>query len=392
MQAATTLSPAPITGQATPAAPPFPRLWPPLFFVGLFWAAGIVVGQLDKPYFHGFLYGMASAAVLTLLFFGWWWTRRKVRLRDRLLGFLLVVGGGVIALPFADRSVGGFGLLFTGLPAALTAWALWMALAKQLSLPLSGAGALAVVWLTWASFTLFRLDGVDADLKGDFRWRWSLSAEDRFRAERAARASEAAAVSTDQPLSAGPGDWVAFRGPEREGVVRGIQIPAGWSETPPRPLWRQRVGPAWSSVIVVGDRLFTQEQRDEKEAVVCYDAATGKQVWVREDAARFWEAVSGAGPRATPSFAAGRLYTLGATGILNCRDAATGRRHWSRDVTGDAEAKIPQWGFSGSPLVIDDKVVVYAGGQAKKDLLAYRVGDGELAWGAPVGQGSYASP
>src|SRR5581483_8563696 len=115
-------------------------------------------------------------------------------------------------------------------------------------------------------------------------------------------------------------------------------------------------GPAWSSVIVVGDRLFTQEQRDDKEAVVCYDAATGERVWVHEDAARFWETVSGAGPRATPTFAYGRLFTLGATGILNCLDAATGRRHWSRDIAKDAKAKVAGWGYSGSPLVAEGKV------------------------------------
>jgi hypothetical protein len=346
------------------------------------------VARLDKPYFYGFLYGMASAALLTFVYFGWWWTRRRIRLSDRLLGFLLVIVGGLIVAPLCDRSVGVFGLLFSGVPFALTAWTLWMLLARMLSLSPSGVGALAIVWLTWSFFTLIRLDGLTADLQGDVRWRWSPSAEDLFRAERAARQDQASEEPDGEPVSATAGDWITFRGPQRDGVIRGVTISADWSANPPRQVWRQRVGPGWSSVIVVGDRLYTQEQRDENEAVVCYDARTGKQRWVHEDRCRFWESVSGAGPRATPTFADGRVYTLGATGILNCLDAGTGKQYWSHEVTKDDPGKVPMWGFSCSPLVADDLVVVYGG----NNLLAYRVQSGELVWRAGVGQGSYSSP
>src|SRR5262245_46110733 len=186
---------APTPVATTGPAPPVPaaplRLWPPLLFVALYWGAAFVVGRVEKPYFYGFLYGMASAALLALFFFGWWWTRRQVRLRDRLLGFLLVVMGGVVVSPFCHPSVGGFGLVFSGVPVALTAWALWMAVAKWLSLSFNGLGALVVVWLTWSSFTLTRIDGLNADLQPDLRWRWTPSAEDMFRAERAAQEDDA---------------------------------------------------------------------------------------------------------------------------------------------------------------------------------------------------------
>src|SRR5262249_31642408 len=135
-----------------------------------------------------------------------------------------------------------------------------------------------------------------------------------------------------------------FRGPDRDGVIHGVTIDTNWDTAPPKRLWRRRVGPAWSSVIVIGDRLFTQEQRGPPETVVCYEASTGNEVWIHEDTCRFYETVSGAGPRATPTFADGRIFTLGATGILNCLDAATGKRHWSHDIAADAPAKIPQWG------------------------------------------------
>jgi outer membrane protein assembly factor BamB len=291
-----------------------------------------------------------------------------------------------------DPSIGVFGLLFSGLPIVLTAWALWMVLARGLSLSLCGLGALAVVWSCWASFALVRIDGMSGELKPDLSWRWSPTAEDLFRQERAERDEESTVPSNSGPVVSKSGDWLAFRGDGRDGVIRGVKITAHWSSQPPRPLWRQRVGPAWSSVIVVGDRLYTQEQRDDKEAVVCYEARTGKQVWAHEDTARFWETVSGAGPRATPTFADGRVFTLGATGILNCLDAATGKQYWTREITRDADAKPSMWGYSGSPLVVEGLVVVYAGGSSGKDLLAYRAGTGEPAWTAAAGQGSYSSP
>jgi outer membrane protein assembly factor BamB len=175
-------------------------------------------------------------------------------------------------------------------------------------------------------------------------------------------------------------------------VIPDITIATDWSKSPPRLLWRQPVGPAWSSVIVIGDRLFTQEQRGEQETVVCYEASTGKEVWVHADSGRFWEAVSGAGPRATSTFAGGQLFTLGATGILNCLDAATGERFWTHDVAAEAPAKPPMWGYSSSPLVVEDKVIVFAGGKGDRNLLAYRTDSGELAWTAPASQDSYASP
>src|SRR5262249_29600164 len=172
----------------------------------------------------------------------------------------------------------------------------------------------------------------------------------------------------------------------------GITIATDWDTIPPRLLWRQRVGPAWSSVIVVDGRLYTQEQRGEQEAVVCYEAQTGRELWAHGDAARFWESVSGAGPRATPTFADGRIYALGGTGILNCLDAATGERHWSHDIAADAGTRPPQWGFSGSPLVTDGLVIVFAGGDGDKNLLAYRADTGKPAWAAPARGTSYSSP
>jgi len=121
-------------------------------------------------------------------------------------------------------------------------------------------------------------------------------------------------------------------GPRRDGRLAGVRIKTDWQQSPPPELWRHRIGPGWSSLAVVGDRLFTQEQRGEDEYVVCYDATNGAEVWSHHDATRFYEVVAGPGPRATPTFHAGRLYTFGANGHLNCLEAASGKPVWSHDV------------------------------------------------------------
>src|SRR5262249_21177416 len=276
----------------------------------------------------------------------------------------------------------------------LTACTAWLLLARKLPAAWVRPGLAAAVLLAWGSFALLRVDGLDSGLHATVRWRWTPSPEDLFLSEHpaGARVHTTVVAAAAWVASRGRDDGTGFRGRERDGVLRGVRIATDWEANPPRLRWRRRVGPAWSSLVVLGDRLFTQEQRGDQEAVVCYDAATGRQLWLHGDAARFSESVSGAGPRATPTYADGRVYTLGATGLLNCLDAATGSRLWRRDVAAEAGAKLPMWGFSGSPLVTRGLVVVYAGGEGGKGLLAYRAASGEPVWAAPAGGSSYSSP
>ncbi len=172
-----------------------------------------------------------------------------------------------------------------------------------------------------------------------------------------------APVHRERRRSIGPG----FRGPERDGIVRGVHIATDWSASPPKELWRRPIGPGWSSFSVHGDVFYTQEQRGEDEIVAAYRVSTGAPVWKHRDQARFWESNGGPGPRGTPTLHNGRVYSLGATGILNVLDEATGRAIWSRNAGTDSNTKIPDWGFSASPLLIDDMVIVAVAGK----LVAY---------------------
>ena len=140
-----------------------------------------------------------------------------------------------------------------------------------------------------------------------------------------------------------------------------------------------------------GNYLFTQEQRADQELVTCYHAATGKLIWINRIYARFEDSL-GLGPRATPTYDRGRLYTQGCTGIFQCLDAATGQTLWQHDLKQETEGRTPHYGFCSSPLVVGDLVIQASGSSAGKGLLAFHLAGGEPAWTAGRGATGYSSP
>jgi outer membrane protein assembly factor BamB len=360
--------------------------------IGLFWTSSFVCGWLELTTFERFAARMATIALLVLGFTIWWITNGHYRWIDRLLGISAMVGVGVATAFLTLDTFGPFALVLIGTPYVFTAWVLWLLVARKASAPTRRIGMLGAILLGWAPLTLIRMDGLNGEQQLKLHWRWTPTAEELYLAERAQRNADGGdpSIALTEPITYQPGDWPGFRGPRRDGVVRGVKIATDWKTSPP--LWRQRVGPAWSSIAVVGNRLYTQEQRGQFEAVVCLDADNGREIWVHEDGVRFFETLAGAGPRATPTFHDGYIYALGATGILNCLDAATGELKWSHNIADDSGAKLPQWGFASSPLVVRGVVIVFAGGVDDKGLLAYRAKSGYLAWTAAAGQTSYTSP
>lgn len=372
------------------------RVWPAVVLIVAFWAVWALPHFVDMTISSQFFTSFIPAVLLCLLFSIWWLTNRRIRLADRLIGFGALACGCWLAARLSDPSIGLFTLLIFGLPVGLTLWTAWLILGGKRSATVRKWGAALAMLPIWIFFGLLRMDGLDGNLHADMHWRWTPSAEARLIAERERVAAEKdtkapAVAPAASPLVSQPGNWTGLRGPDRNGEVHGLQIATDWEKSPPKQLWRAKIGPAWSSFVVIGDRLFTQEQRGENEAVDCLAAATGNEIWIHEDKARYWDSQGGAGPRGTPVFDDGRIYSLGATGILNCLDAATGGVKWTRQIADDAKTTVPMWGYSGSPLIVGDLVIVYASG-GEKGLAAYHATNGEPAWTAPTGALGYSSP
>ncbi|HZL35498.1 MAG TPA: PQQ-binding-like beta-propeller repeat protein [Tepidisphaeraceae bacterium] len=364
--------------------------WLGLAFVAVIWGYYLILRLLDTESFVGFLSMLGVNLLMTLLFAVWWFTRRAFTRRQRFLAFAAALLTCCLFVGFSPFSLRPTLVLF-GNPLVLTLGAVWILATSRAASRMRMGGLFACIALGWGAFLLIRVNGTHGNMSADMHWRWTPTAEQLYLAEQGKHPA-AATRPAGRRIELRPGDWPGFRGPGRDGIVRGLSIALDWEKSPPAVLWRQRIGPAWSSMAVVDGCVFTQEQRGGREAVVCRNALTGGEIWVHDRPARFEESMSGVGPRATPTFANGRIYAQGALGALDCLDAGTGALIWTRDIRADAGAALPMWGFCASPLVVGDHVIVFAGGEGKKGLLAYPLDGGAPAWTADAGKVSYASP
>lgn len=362
------------------------RLWPGVVLAILLLLA--VLGApmvLPEGALIGMLGGMAAAIAIVL----WWVLFSRAPWSERLGAVgLMILGLAATPLLLHESIVGGaMGYLFyiLAVPPLAAAFVVWAVAARGLSGGRRWATMAATILLACGAWTLARTGGLYGEGGMDLAWRWSPTPEELLLA-RAVDVPTALVSARDVVDIAGA--WPGFRGPHRDSIVDGVRIETDWSASPPVELWRRPIGPGWSSFAVHEGLLYTQEQRGDEEMVSAYSVATGEPVWMHGDSTRFYESNGGAGPRGTPTFSGGRLYTFGATGILNALDATDGSVLWSRDAGADTGRKVPMWGFSSSPVLVDDLVVIATAGT----LAAYDVTTGQPRWFGPDGIGGYSSP
>ncbi|MEI9893184.1 MAG: PQQ-binding-like beta-propeller repeat protein [Chthoniobacter sp.] len=250
--------------------------------------------------------------------------------------------------------------------------------------------AVAIVLVFGLKQTL-RVDGTASGI-GLPRLAWRWSAPPLPQLEHKPGTPQGGGPIADEARLAQAADVPQFFGPNRDGLVTGAKLARDWKTAPPKELWRQPIGAGWSAFAVVQGRAYTQEQRGDEELVTCYDLFTGKLLWAHADKTCFTQWQSGAGPHATPTVDAGHVYSYGATGLLNCLDAATGQPIWQRSVLEENKLSNLEWGLSASPLLVDDKVVVTGGNTQGAALFAYHRDTGAPLWQTGNDKASYASP
>ncbi len=178
-------------------------------------------------------------------------------------------------------------------------------------------------------------------------------------------------------------DWPQWRGPKGDGVSQ----ETGWRTTALKKAWSASVGTGFSAVSVSQGRVYTMGNSNDTDIVTCLDAKTGKPVWKKSYAHPLDPKMYAGGPNATPSVKDGAVYTLSKQGHLHCYGAADGREIWKVDVAQQAGAKPPQWGFSGSPLVLGNAIIVNVGSKG----VAVNKANGQIIWKSQ-GKAGYATP
>ncbi len=369
------------------------RLWPGVVAVTLQWLLWFGI-PIVAP--HAAMFAVLGGVAAGLIVLLWWLFFSRAPWMERVGAIVIMV----IAVALTKRVVhpsianGMMGMMLPifSIPLLSLALVAWAVATRSLSSGLRRTSMFAAILLACGVMMLMRTGGMSGDGSSELHWRWTKTPEERLLAH---ASDDLTTSSSDQltgeiPAGSASEDsgWSGFRGPNRDGVIRGVHIETDWSQKPPVVVWRQPIGPGWSSFAVRDNLLYTQEQRGENELVSCYNVSTGKPVWRHQNAARFWESNAGAGPRATPTLSNGRVYTFGATGILNALDARSGTLFWSRNAASDTKTKVPGWGFASSPLVVGDVVIVAAAGA----LAAYDVATGNPRWFGPTGGGGYSSP
>jgi outer membrane protein assembly factor BamB len=188
-------------------------------------------------------------------------------------------------------------------------------------------------------------------------------------------------------------DWPEWRGAGRTDRSPDTGLLKSWPVGGPKLNWVFKdAGLGYAGYAVVGDRLYTMGLRGDQELLLAVDTRNGSEVWHAAAGPKYpngW----GDGPRMTPTVHDGLVYALGGQGLLICANAKDGKIVWQKSLVADLGGKLQSWGYTESPLIVGNRVIVTPGGP-KGTLAALDRKTGSLLW-----QGSeltdevqYASP
>jgi outer membrane protein assembly factor BamB len=192
--------------------------------------------------------------------------------------------------------------------------------------------------------------------------------------------------------------WPRWRGPGADGRWNPESLPKDLAESQPKELWRAKIGGGFGGVTVADGRVYLMdyEKSPEQERVLCFDLDSGEKLWATSWGVTYGKMDYGTGPRA--SVVVDRFdgslfaYTLGATGIATCLDAVSGKVIWQIDTQKTHGSKVPTWGFSASPLIRKETVILHVGATPGGALLALDRKSGAEVWRAGDDPAGYCTP
>lgn len=370
------------------------RVWIPAILLPLMVLARFVPDMIPDPPANIWMVSAFGPMLVSLAILLWFVAVSRARWWERLLGVICVLLIVAVVMVLGDVSFQGPPFMVMTIPLTVGGFALGALMFGRTLNQHRLWYTLAVAALLGSVCAFLKTDGAWGNFQFGLSWRWSETAEDRFLASRRETPPAKAEAIDDAAAQVffAP-QWPHLRGPNFDSIQHGVRFSDDWKAHPPKELWRIAVGPAWSSFAVAEPYLVTQEQRGEEEAVVCYNADTGKEVWAHVEPGRFFDSLGGLGPRATPLIHEGHVYALGADGKLLKLDPKSGEPLWNVNLCDIAKITPPMWGFSSSPLVYEGKVIVYAGSERNESgkVFALNAENGEVTWSAPAGKMSYAS-
>ncbi len=198
------------------------------------------------------------------------------------------------------------------------------------------------------------------------------------------------ADSTEKAAGEPALDWPQWRGANRDAVSSETGLLKKWPEGGPQVVWRVPIGAGYSGVSVAKGKLYTLWDEKGKQYLFSLDASTGKELWRQELGAAFTHHY-GNGPRSTPLIDGDVVFAIGTEGRLLAANKDTGAPLWQYDLVKDYASDLPSYGYSSSPLVAGDKLVVEVGGKDAA-FMAFNKKNGEIVWAAGNDQPAYSSP
>ena len=381
-----------ISSSEVQAGPKALRLWPALSLAVIMvvcrYGPRYVEGASSQFWFVPIFFPFLGSVLMLI----WWLAGSRATGREKVVGGCGVILAAVVVGLLSDASMRGFITAYLTVPLGMLGFAVGALLCSGCQPRRRMRGILICAILAMGSTLLLRNEGITGEYVFDFKPRFGANQDSVTWVPKSERPATVADTGPAVNAAMASAEWPGFRGADRMGHAKAVKLATDWKANPPQLLWKRTVGAGWSSFAVAGAFAFTQEQRGPHEVTVCYDLATGGELWSQQREARFEESMGGPGPRATPTLADGAVFTVSATGVLQRLKASTGEVVWQQDFKSLAGREPPMWGYANSPLVTQSVVIVFAGGAGDKGVMAFDAATGKPRWSVASGPESYSSP